>query len=85
MSREMWGDTHKTMQAEDFGTAYQNDPVNRPRFGSATIAAVRKRNSGGSAGSARKGSGSLSGTWRDGPAEFRSVFKPTPEQEHVCK
>jgi len=80
--RETQMDTHKTASAEDFGAAYSNTGFVNYTYGSATMASntVTSQRKAMQATQAANASQRMSST---GPVEYKSVFKPRPEQEHV--
>eukprot|EP00798_Chlamydomonas_sp_ICE-L_P008896 gene8896-3779_t len=74
--RETQGDTHKTMPAEDWGPSPDllPPPGGRKRH-SASHMSTRRMDYTDNARRSQSASRNV---------EFRSVFKPRPEQEHVC-
>ncbi len=83
--RETLTDTHKTAPIEIFGPSWQNAPSTSAKYGSATIAS-NNINAARRLAVTRAKKAAAEGTQGGGsePVEFRSVFKPRPEQEYVC-
>jgi len=91
MFRDMMPDTHRTLPPEQFGVAGAFPNTKQASMNSSGM--YNKRDSGfrgqGStrrcpAGTHSKASQGLGGSGIEGPVEFRSVFKPRPEQEPAC-
>lgn len=78
--RETWGDTHKTMSAEYWGPSPDLVPTMRNRHSAGPGGGTLGRRSNSVDPSLRRSQSA----GRGGGVEYRSVFRPRPEQEHVC-
>ncbi len=78
--RETALDTHKTAPTEDFGPSYWNGPAINQKYGSATIASGNVNAMRHRAIARAKQQAAQAKTAQQEPVEYRSVFKPRPEQ-----